>query len=56
MAWAFFEVVTSRGIQSRDFGTEYYKFFGLFQVVLDCVGRLILISRLMSLVFVVCYC
>ena len=56
MAWAFFEVVTGRGIQSQDFGTENYKFVGLFQAVPDCVGGLILISRLMSLGFVACYC
>ena len=29
MAWAFFEAVTGPVIYSQDFGTEYWKFFGL---------------------------
>ena len=29
MAWVFFGALTNCGIQSRDFGTEYWKFFGL---------------------------
>ena len=30
MTWVFFEAVTGRVIQSQDFGTEYWKFLGLF--------------------------
>ena len=32
MAWVFFRAVTERGIQSQDFGTEYWKILGLVLV------------------------
>ena len=55
MAWVVFEDVIGHVIWSQDFGTEYWKFFGLFLGSSKLCGDLVVILGLRSSGFVVCF-